>query len=141
MWAAKHCSILFATILQEVVRFLLCIVEAQNKNVNRFWSSLHFLFLVITVLSGNSNFLTMFYDLFYIYITISSGLYGPPMKLDTCALAGKRCHCEENRYEMYTYCKRSCGYCGQERLRKYDDCKRNSGCISCASGGIQLSVY
>ena len=41
------------------------------------------------------------------------------MKLDTCALAGKRCHCEENRYEMYTYCKRSCGYCGQERLRKY----------------------
>ena len=24
MWAAKHCSILFATILQQVVRFLLC---------------------------------------------------------------------------------------------------------------------
>ena len=79
VWAAKHCSILFATILQEVVRFLLCIVEAQNKNVNGFWSSLHFvLFFVITVLSGNSNLLTMFNNLFYIYITISSGLYGPP---------------------------------------------------------------
>ena len=62
------------------------------------------------------------------------------MKLDTCALAGKRCHCEENRYEMYTYCKRSCGYCGQERLRKYDDCKQNS-CISCASGGIEPVAY
>ena len=55
-----------------------------------------------------------------------------PQKLDTCALATKRCHCEENRYEMYTYCKRSCGYCGQERLRKYDNCRVSKYSIGAA---------